>query len=142
MLRFEKEPRDPRINHSLFSIKNYIIFFVMVCFVVTCSFFVFFSAIDLPTTDIAKSAKLTFANIFILSMVVSMIDSFRRKYTMERPVQRILQETKKITEGDFSARIEPIHGDGSMDEFDVIIEDFNKMAEELSGIETLRSVSA
>ena len=111
----------------------------MVCFVVTCSFFVFFSAIDLPTTDIAKSAKLTLANIFILSMIVSMIDTLRRKYTVERPVKRILQETKKITEGDFSARIEMFHGYDSMDEFDVIIEDFNKMAEELSGIETLRT---
>ena len=93
-----QEERDPRINHSLFSIQNFLIYFVMVCFVVTCSFFVFFSAIDLPTTDIAKSAKLTFLNIFILSLLVSMIESLRRKYTVERPVKRILQETKKITE--------------------------------------------
>lgn len=135
----KKEERDPRINHSLFSIRNFLIYFVMVCFVVTCSFFVFFSAIELPTADIEKSAKLTFLNIFILSLLVSMIENFRRKYTVERPVKRILQETKKITEGDFSARIEPFHGYDSMDEFDVIIEDFNKMAEELSGIETLRT---
>lgn len=139
MLKREREDKDPRINHSLFSIQNYVIFFVMVCFVVTCSFFVFFSFLELPTTDIEKSAKLTFANIFILSMVVSTIDGLRRKYTVERPVKRILQETKKITEGDFSARIEPLHSYDSMNEFDVIIEDFNKMAEELSGIETLRT---
>lgn len=135
----KREERDPRINHSLFSIKNFLIFFLMVCFVVTCSFYVFFSAMDLPTTDIEKSAKLTFVNVFVLSLIVSMIDSFRRKYTVERPVKRILQETKRITQGDFSARIEPFHGYDSMDEFDVIIEDFNKMAEELSGTETLRT---
>ncbi len=139
MLKMGNGDRDPRINHSLFSIKNFVIFFVMVCFIVTCSFFVFFSAMDLSTINIEKSAKLTFANVFVLSLIVSMIDRWRRKYTVERPVKRILQETKKLTEGDFSARIEPFHGYDSMDEFDVIIEDFNKMAEELSGIETLRT---
>lgn len=135
----KKRKADPRINHSLFSVRNYVIFFFMVSFVVSCSFLSFFNFMDIEQLDIRKSAVVTFGNVIFLSLLVSMIDGMRRRYTVERPVKRILQETKRLTEGDFSARIEPFHGYDSMDEFDVLIEDFNKMAEELSGIETLRT---
>lgn len=36
-------------------------------------------------------------------------------------------------------RIEPLHGPERADAFDAIIEDFNQMARELSGVETLRT---
>ena len=41
--------------------------------------------------------------------------------------------------GDFSVRIQPLHSAGSLDGFDTIIDSFNRMAQELSGIETLRT---
>lgn len=41
--------------------------------------------------------------------------------------------------GDFSVRIKPLHGNDSVNEFDAVIEGINKMAEELSGVETLRT---
>lgn len=59
--------------------------------------------------------------------------------TVEHPVRRILEATQRLTRGDFSARIQPFHGLDGMNEFDAIINDFNKMAAELSGIETLRT---
>ena len=77
-------------------------------------------------------------NVLILSMICTVIDGIRRKYTVERPVKRILKATHQLTHGDFTARIEPF-GLERKNEFDAIIEDFNKMAEELGGIETLRT---
>ena len=41
--------------------------------------------------------------------------------------------------GDFTARIQPYHGMDTEAGFDVIIDCFNRMAEELSGVETLRT---
>ena len=41
--------------------------------------------------------------------------------------------------GDFSVRIKKLREHGDVNEFDAIIDGFNKMAEELSSVETLRS---
>lgn len=136
---------DQRVGHSLFSLRSYILFFLSVSFVVSCCFILFLETLqtqlDTKFTQgqIQYAAKITFGNVAFLSLLCTMIDGVRRKLTVERPVKRILHATHQLTQGDFSARIQPFHMFDSMNEFDVIIEDFNKMAQELSGIETLRT---
>jgi signal transduction histidine kinase len=68
-----------------------------------------------------------------------LFDGIRRKFTMERPMKSILEATDRITQGNFSTHIQPFHEVGNKNEFDVIIDNINKMAKELSGIETLRT---
>ncbi|MCL2740790.1 MAG: HAMP domain-containing histidine kinase, partial [Oscillospiraceae bacterium] len=130
-----------RARGSVFSVWNYLIFFLTVSSLVTCSFYVFIRTmdIDFAALDIARSAGLTFANVLVLSLICTVIDGVRRRYTVERPVKRILGATRQLTQGDFTARIAPLHGIDGMNGFDAIIADFNKMAEELGGIETLRT---
>jgi len=124
----------------MFSIWNFIIFFLLISFIVTCSFYMFIHTMDIELGfEIRKSAILTFANILILSLIFTIIDGVRRKYTIERPLKRILSATSKWTQGTFDERIATFHGLGSQNEFDIIIDDLNKMAEELSGVETLRT---
>ena len=132
--------RKKRVGRSIFSIWNYLIFFLTVSFLVSCSFWMFITTMDIEfgATEITKSARLTFLNVLILSLICTLIDGIRRRYTVERPVKRILEATRRLTRGDFTARIEPF-GLERRNEFDAIIEDFNKMAEELGGIETLRT---
>jgi len=127
------------IDRSLFSVWNFVIFFILVAFVVTCSFLLFFSGADIPEQVYRERAKITFFNVIILSVIFTLVDVFRRKYTIERPLIRILDATHKITKGDLKARIEPIHKNGGSNEFDVIIDSINTMAEELGGIDTLRN---
>lgn len=134
-----KKARDLRVSHSLFSIRQYLIFFLLISFAVTCCFLLFLNALEITLPDVRRSAVLTFGNVLFLSLICTVIDGIRRKITVERPVKRILKATHQLTQGDFTARIKPIHGAESMNEFDAIIADFNKMAEELSGIETLRT---
>lgn len=139
----EKSKKETRksvgIDRSLFSIWNFVIFFILVAFVVTCSFLLFFSGADIPEQVYRDRAKVTFFNVFLLSAIFTLVDVFRRKYTIERPLIRIVEATHKITKGDLKARIEPIHKKGGSNEFDVIIDSINTMAEELGGIDTLRN---
>jgi signal transduction histidine kinase len=124
----------------MFSIWNFLIFFLTIAFVVTVSFHMFIKTLGIELgMEIRTSAFLTFVNVLILSLIFTLIDGFRRKHTVERPLKRILNATDEWTQGNFSERIAPFHGLGSMNEFDIIINDLNKMAEELSGIETLRT---
>lgn len=67
------------------------------------------------------------------------IDVIRRKLTTDRTVREILAATDAIAKGDFSVRPEVKHLFGRYDEFDFIIENLNKMADELSRNEMLKS---
>lgn len=134
-----KEEKRKKINNSLFSIGNYLVFFVTVSFIVTCCFILFLRSMDISFEDVRSSAVITFVNVLFLSLLCTLIDGIRRKITVERPLKRILDTTQKLTDGDFSVRITPFHGIDSMNEFDVIIDDFNRMAEELNNVETLRT---
>lgn len=130
---------DRPISHSLFSVKGYLLFFLLVSFNVTCCMLLFIKALDAELTDMRWSAQITFVNVVFLSFLYCLFDGIRRKWTVERPLKRILQATEELIKGNFSVRIEPLHHDKHMNEFDMIIADFNKMAEELAGIETLRT---
>lgn len=128
-----------KIYGSLFSVRRYIIFFLLISFVVTISFLLFWHRLSIAVWDVRSSAVVTFGNILFLSLLFTVLDGIRQRYMVERPIRRILQATQQLTRGDFSVRIQPLHGLERMNGFDRIIADFNKMAEELSSIETLRT---
>jgi len=72
--------------------------------------------------------------------VFTLIDGLRRKLTVDRPVEQIRQAAQKITEGDFTVRVP--HANPVVDlsyKYNDIADSFNKMAEELGSVETLRT---
>ena len=126
-------------------IYNYIVFFLVTAFLVTCSMMLFvrtiMSTLDLNLTseNVGVAAKLTFGNIILLSALFTIIDAIRRKYTTGKITEHIASAAEKIVQGDFSVRIEPVNQMGIDENFNAIIRCFNMMAEELSGVETLRT---
>ena len=134
-----------RFKGFLRAVNHYFTFFLLVAFVVTCCIMLFAktlsSTLGITLTDenISAAAKLTFVNVVIVSLLFTVVDAFRRKWTVERPVRRITEATEKMIQGDFGVRI-PTSAKFVTDEyFNEIIECINKMAEELSGVETLRN---
>lgn len=134
-----KEDKTTRVAQSMFSARGYLAFFLTISVIATCCILLFISSMEITFTDIKDSAIITFVFVLLLSLLCTLVDGIRRKYTVERPVNRILNATNQFTQGDFSVRIEQLHAPDFMNEFDAIIENFNKMAEELSGVETLRT---
>ena len=126
------------------TINNYVVFFVTVGFAVSCCMMLFLNiladsmGLQFDASNIAVAAKLTFGNVLLITFLFGTADFIRRKITVDRPVKRITDATQKIMEGDFSVRIQPMRGAGT-DGFNQIGEAINKMAEELSGTETLRT---
>ena len=129
----------------LSTISTFFIFFLLAAFVTTCCIMLFVSALqgsigrEFTQDEITVAAKITMLNVILLSIGMAVIDFVRRKLTVERPVKRITDATSKMIEGDFSVRIEPIAKFATDDSFNEIIECINKMASELSGVETLRT---
>ena len=126
------------------AVNNYVVFFLTVAFAVSCCMMLFVSTLsdtmglDLTADNVGAAAKVTSANVLLITFVFGTVDYIRRKITVDRPVRQITEAAEKIMQGDFSVRIPPIHGAGT-DGFNQIREAINKMAEELSGTETLRT---
>ena len=98
-------------------------FFLLMSFVITCCMLLFLNTMSMATettltkTELSLAAKMTFLNVVFLSLVCTV-----------------------IMRGDLSVRIQPLRGLWSNGgDFNEIISYFNKMAEELSGMETLRT---
>ena len=119
------------------------IFFLLIAFVLTSSMFLFMtflerdSEIQFTTQNIGLAALVTFGNVFLLSLICTLVDTLRRKHTVERPVKRILDGAEQVMNGDLTVQIE--HVKGAETGFNVIIDYVNRMVQELSGMETLRT---
>ena len=127
------------------SVNRYLVVFLLMSFIITCSMMLFITTltstmgITLTNENISTAAKLTAVNIIFLSTICTVADGIRRKFTVDRPVKQITEAAQKIIQGDFSARIQPMRIPDSEERFNEIIDCFNKMTEELSSIETLRT---
>ena len=133
------------MKRYLRAFNHYLIFFLMAAFLVTCCIMLFTNAlidslgVTLTDENLNAAAKLTFINVVLLSLLFTAFDALRRKLTVERTARRIAEAAKKIVAGDFSVRVPLPSRMGSGDSFREIVDCFNKMAQELSGVETLRT---
>ena len=114
-------------------------FLLMVGFVITCSMLLFFSRVTPDETEVRMIAPVVFGNVVLLAALFSLIDLLRRKWMVERPVREILTTLRRLQQGDFAARA-AVHeliktGNG----FDEIGASINTLAQELGGVETLRT---
>ncbi len=140
-----KEKRNEGRKRRLIFLQRYVTFFLLMAAVITCCMILFLrtmqevTGLSLEEGDIQLAAKMTFLNIVFLSLVCTAIDGIRHVLTVDRPVKQIIRTAERIMEGDFSARVPRIHSIDLGDGLDVIGKHMNIMAEELSGMETLRA---
>lgn len=113
-------------------------FFVLIALVMQIAILVY-EYIRERTDDPGLIAVLILILIFILSSVCTVFDFIRRKIMIDRPVRRILDATERIARGDFKARVEIEHTHDKYNEFDVIAENLNAMAAELSKSEVMKN---
>ena len=128
----------------LLLLRRYLCFFLLMAFAITCCMVLFLNIITTTTgivftrDNLEHAAVATFLNVLLLSLIFTVIDGLRRRFLVERPVRRIVNAAEQLQKGDFSVRIKPIRGGDATNGFNIIADYFNQMAEELSGIETLR----
>ena len=133
------------MRRFLRGMSHYLVFFLMVAFLVTCCIMLFTQllmdslGVTLTGENLGKAAKLTFGNVILLSMLFTLVDELRRKLTVERTARRIAEAARRIVAGDFTARVTRPSRFTNDEHFFEIIDCFNRMAEELASVETLRT---
>ena len=123
----------------LLAVLEYLGILFFISFVLTASFILFFQGIEISEEEIKQSAVITFCNALFIAFVVWLADRLRKRLTVDRPTKRISDGLEKLTKGEFSERIELFADPLDSNRYNVIIRRINKMADELSGVETLRT---
>lgn len=113
-------------------------FFVLIAFVMQIAILCY-DYITQRTSNVSLIAVLILVEIVILATFCTIFDWVRRKIMVDRPTKKILDATEKIAEGDFSTRLEIKHEYGKYNEYDLIMENLNKMAGELQKNEVLKT---
>ena len=137
--------KKPSFKQVMRAINNYVVFFLIVAFVVSCCMMLFVTVMRdsmglvLTKDNIAAAAKLTFANVLLITFLSGTIDYVRRKQMVDRPVKQIMEALDQVMQGDFSVRIAPVKEFAGETGFNEIIHAINKMTAELQGTETLRT---
>lgn len=121
------------------TVTGYIILTTLIAAVVTVDMFVYAAVNKASGGNNAVVAGVMLAVIIALSVICTLIDYFRRKFTVNKTVNEILEATDKIAAGDFSVRLQTVHTLNRYDEYDYIIENLNKMSSELAHIEVLQT---
>lgn len=120
------------------SILGIVLFFITITAVVTIAVLVY-GLISVRSDSDIVIALVMLSVILFLALVCTIIDVFRRKIMIDRPVKKILLATDKIASGDFSVRLAIDHSYRRYDEYDFIMENLNKMVAELAKTEVLHN---
>ena len=137
--------KTPKFRQFLRAVNNYIVFFLVVAFAVTCCMLLFVTVLAdtmglvFTRENMTEAAKLTFGNVIVLTIISATIDYIRRKQMVEKPVRQIMAALDQVMKGDFSVRIDPVKEFSGETGFNEIIKCFNKMTAELAGTETFRT---
>lgn len=121
------------------SLVGYLLFFLTIAATVTVAVFVYVFCAERSGGNRGLIAGVMLGTVALLSLVCTLFDMLRRRLMVERPVREILAVTDRLAAGDFSARFKLRHAYDRYDEYDLIAENLNRMAEELSKTEVLRT---
>lgn len=94
---------------------------------------------ELPEAKYRGAALITFFTVLLLSLIFTVAEAVRRRFTVDRPVREIQKMLDRLAVGDYDARISEKFLAGKHSGFGNIAERINELAVELSGVETLRT---
>lgn len=121
------------------SITGAVLFFLTITVVVMVAVLIYAAIAGASDGNISVISLAMLGVIIVLAALCTFAGWIRRKLLVERPVNKILEATNKIAAGDFTVRLKTNHFNGRYDEYDLIIENLNKMAAELSRTEVLHN---
>lgn len=140
-MKKEKKARDPRVNTKFISIKDYVLIFIVLMTVNSAHILIYHEVMatvggdgNNPIVYIVLGSY-----IFFMTLLVCLLWVLFRHLTYNRPMKRLGAAARQIAAGDFGVRVQPMRRDGKKDYVEVMFDDFNTMAEELSTTETLKS---
>jgi len=132
-----EEQKDNRINSRRSFVKEYLIVFAVVLWCCSGSVLIFNAQMQRNANPwfmvLIGSSYVLFIGVVVYIAIRIVI---RNSFT--KPIHEIRKAARKVAEGDFTVRVHSQRKDDKKDDVEILIDDFNKMIEELATIETLK----
>lgn len=126
-------------NQLNFSILGFFLFFITIAGTSSTSVIVFQVINKASNGNLTAIILGVLGNILLGTIICVGIDIVRRKIMVDKPTKIILDATNEIAKGNFKIKLKIKNKHSKYDEYDKIKENINKMAEELSKNEVLKS---
>lgn len=131
--------KSTKDNFFGFTFSSFILFFFFVTFIASNSILLFAKLYKVYSNNIFILIIANIGNLIFCSLLLTFLDLFRRKIFIGNPINKILEATRQITSGNFDIKLEISHPYNKYNEYDIIMENLNIMAQELSKNEVLKS---
>lgn len=122
-----------------FSLLGFVLFFLTIAGTSSCAIMVFQAVNKASDGNLTAIIFSVLGSILFGTIICVIIDIIRRKVMVDKPTKIILDATNQIAKGNFDINLDIKHTHKKFDEYDKIMENINKMAEELSKNEVLKS---
>lgn len=126
-------------NQLNFSLLGFALFFLTIAGTSSCAVIVFQSVNKASNGNLTAIMFAVLGNILFGTILCVVIDMFRRKIMVDKPTKKILDATNEIAKGNFNVKLNIKHDHKKFDEYDKIMENINKMVEELGKNEILKT---
>ncbi len=120
-------------------IAGYLGFFALVAVTVTAAVMIYGTVSKTYDGNTKAISIIMLVVCFGLTLLCTTIDGIRRKLTVDRSVEKILEATESITKGNFNVVLTPRYDYKNYDDLDLIMQNINDMAAELRKNEILKS---
>lgn len=130
--------KDQRIKKEIFPVSIFVLSLIFFAAITTIQMKIIGDYIDYAeVSHIAMTGIFGFWFLGAITFTFFTSWQIRKKYT--EPLEEIADAARKVAEGDFSVYLRPRHTKDKANCLDVLVQDFNKMVEELGSIETLKT---
>ena len=117
------------------AVNTFLMFFLGNAFVITASFFLFFTWAHIAPERYMSAAVVTFGNVLFVTLIELLVYHINSHFSVTKPVRKIQHGLEQIMSGDFTVRI--AHSKNAA--FDAVIDSINRMTAELQSVETLKT---
>ena len=128
---------DPRIRRRPFSWRMFLLILLVLGLLSAAN--VFIVEIFLKMEVFSVLASMGVGTYWVAMAVVAAIIIHQvscAKY--DKPMRRLSRAMRAVAQGDFTVSVRPVHKRSKFDYMDLMFEDFNRMVQELSSIETMK----
>jgi len=134
----QPSPGDARVRSSHFAWKEFVFTFAVLSVLSAGQWLIYAEYVDFATMPVQYILGMA-GYWAIVSGVFAMLTHFQIRKKFDEPLRRLSEGAKEVADGDFTVYVEPVHTADKYDYMDVMFEDFNKMVQELSTIETMKT---
>ena len=128
---------DPRVRRQPFSWRMFLLILLVLCLLSAANVFIMEVFLKMEVFSILASMGVgTYwvGMALIATIVIHQVSCAK----FDKPMRRLSRAMRKVAQGDFTVSVKPVHKQKKFDYMDLMFEDFNRMVQELSSIETMK----